>query len=186
MSQISWRNILLTDTSKKPPEKYRFLGYYQFRQKQRDFMSNFRLEAQRLRKCLWFLSEYGSDVEKRATRRLLDNFEASILFYFILFFVTFQTPLADSMEGPVKSREGVNTSMTMVDACVPSTLWCHSLSRHGPQSDCIISCGGGVLQESREGNHRRKNKDINQFWNEVELLDDQFMTSPKPAVTGEV
>lgn len=60
------------------------------------------------------------DVEKRAAQRLLDNFEASI------FFLTFQTPLiplADSMEGPVKSREGVNTSMTMVDACVPSTLW---------------------------------------------------------------
>ncbi|RUS31243.1 hypothetical protein BC938DRAFT_478195 [Jimgerdemannia flammicorona] len=114
-------------------EKYRFLGYYLFRQKQRDFTSNFRLEAQRLSKCLWFLSEHGSNVEKRAARRLLDNFEAN------------------SMEGPVKSREGVNTSMTMVDACVPSTLWRHSLSRHGPQGDCIISCGGGVLQESREG-----------------------------------
>lgn len=137
------------------------------------------------------------DVEKRAAQRLLDNFEASI------FFLTFQTPLiplADSMEGPVKSREGVNTSMTMVDACVPSTLWRHSLSRHGlcrggpsksPEKgqhshmparhltlwrslDPVVVClaGGAFLALLNVlyvffffflQNHRRKNKDINQF-----------------------
>ncbi|CAG8558593.1 1519_t:CDS:2, partial [Acaulospora colombiana] len=71
-------------------------------------------------------------------------------------------PLVDSMEGPVKSREGEttstttrwgppvvprrgNTHTTMVGACVPLTLW-RSL-------DPVVK-------------HRSKFVDVNQFWNE--------------------
>ncbi|CAB4445538.1 unnamed protein product [Rhizophagus irregularis] len=57
------------------PEKYRFLGYYQYRKSQDDFTSNFRLEAQRLHKCLEYLVENGSDLKKRKAQNLLDVFE---------------------------------------------------------------------------------------------------------------
>ncbi|CAB4469016.1 unnamed protein product [Rhizophagus irregularis] len=57
------------------PEKYRFLGYYQYRKSQDDFTSNFRLEAQRLHKCLEYLVENGSDLKKQKAQNLLDVFE---------------------------------------------------------------------------------------------------------------
>ena len=61
------------------PEKYRFLDYYQYRKSQKDFTNNFRLEAQRLRKCLEHLVECGSTPEKcTAAQHLLNVFKASI------------------------------------------------------------------------------------------------------------
>ena len=58
----------------------------------------------------------GSDLKKRKAQKLLDVFEASIIF------ISFRS-LAGSMEDPVKSREREHTSTTTVSACVPLTLW---------------------------------------------------------------
>ncbi|CAG8639531.1 8830_t:CDS:10 [Ambispora gerdemannii] len=61
------------------------------------------------------------------------------------------------MEGPVKSREGEHTSTTTVSAYAPLTLW-RSL-------DPVVVykfCRDPVV------NHRKRNVDIDKFWNEVE------------------
>nr|CAG8619389.1 8927_t:CDS:2 [Entrophospora candida] len=68
-------NYLLDQYFKETaPAKYQFLDYYQHRKSQKDFTNNFRLEAQRLRKCLEHLVEYGSTPEKQtAAQRLLNS-----------------------------------------------------------------------------------------------------------------
>ncbi|CAG8658213.1 11643_t:CDS:10, partial [Acaulospora morrowiae] len=141
-----------------PPEKYRFLDYYQYCKNLDGFVSNFRQEARRLQVALEHLVENDSGLRKQKAQCLLDVFEA---------------------------RE--HTSTTTVSAYAPLTLW-RSL-------DPVVVykfCRGGGLQQSREGvtltqlwrvptyhptlrrsldpvvNHRKKNVDIDKFWNEVE------------------
>nr|CAG8448490.1 4545_t:CDS:2 [Entrophospora candida]CAG8523809.1 3235_t:CDS:2 [Entrophospora candida] len=52
------------------PKDYQFLGYYQYRKSQKDFTNNFCLEARRLNKCLEYLVECGSTLEKQTAQRL--------------------------------------------------------------------------------------------------------------------
>jgi hypothetical protein len=66
------------------PEKYRFLDYYQYCKSRDGFTSNFRQEAKRLQVALEQLVKNESDLMKQKAQYLLDVFEASIFFHFIL------------------------------------------------------------------------------------------------------
>ena len=67
-----------------PPEKYRFLDYYQYCKSRDGFAGTFCQEAKRLQVALEHLVKNESDLRKQKAQCLLDVFEASIFFYFIL------------------------------------------------------------------------------------------------------
>ncbi|CAG8734725.1 15219_t:CDS:2 [Cetraspora pellucida] len=112
-----------------PPEKYRFLDYYQYCKSQDGFTVNFRQEAKRLQVALEHLVKNESGLRKQKAQCLLDVFEA----------------------------KRVHTSTTTVSAYAPLTLW-RSL-------DPVVVykfCRDPVV------NHRKKNVDVDKFWNEFE------------------
>ena len=64
------------------PEEYRFLGFYEYRQKQDDFTFSFQKEALRLRRSLDYLLEGDcSEDVKRNVEKLKKSFEASFLLF---------------------------------------------------------------------------------------------------------
>jgi hypothetical protein len=68
---------------KTPPKEYRFLSFYQHRQKQDDFTFSFQKEASRFRKSLDLMVKEASEEMIINAKRLLQNFVASIYFSLI-------------------------------------------------------------------------------------------------------
>ena len=108
------------------PEKYRFLDYYQYHKSQDDFTSNFRLEAQRLHKCLEYLVKNGSDLKLKIY--LMSLRRVSFSFHFDHWQALWRTLLS---------------STATVSACVPLTLW-----RSLDPVMVYKFCRGGGLQQS--------------------------------------
>ncbi|KAG9286545.1 hypothetical protein G9A89_014711 [Geosiphon pyriformis] len=103
------------------PENYRFLDYYQYRKGQDDFTNNFRLEARRLKKCLEYLVENGSNIEKHAAQRLPKGLQLDCIIW------------------PSSNPEKGNTHTTMVGACVPPDLMAFIRFRCAPKMIDTIS-----------------------------------------------
>ncbi|CAG8640375.1 10351_t:CDS:2 [Paraglomus brasilianum] len=68
-----------------PPNQFRFLDYYRYRQTQNDFTSSFRVEADILWRNLVSLANSGNDEVKTAAIRLQNSFKAwAVLFFQLL------------------------------------------------------------------------------------------------------
>ena len=81
------------------PEEYRFLSFYQYRSRQKDFTFSFQKEADILRKCLDFLKKMSPEDVKKLVDLLLQGFDVSYIKIF--------GRMTRSMGDFQQSREGV-------------------------------------------------------------------------------